>query len=381
MKLTTVDLHNFGTDHGLYFHPAVTKLHDGRLFATMQDINGSDHYGNPMFTISGDGGKTWLVPQEIPALVSHELIGTPFTQAVADPRPFTLQDGSVVVFGCTTFYTVQGNSSWDKTVSAAPPAEEAVYAIWHPENGQWSNIGSLKLNGFTSLRTACTQAVLLDEDKIIVPIYLNSGEIVDHFGYQSPRFISITGIYRKKGDVLELVAQSNILKIPVGRGCIEPSMVRLPQGGYAITLRAEDGQMHQALSSDGLNWSEIRPWKWDDGSAIKTDSTQQHWATVGDKVFLLYTRADGSNEHIMRFRAPLYIAEADVKNAQLIRATEQVLFPRQQINNTDMHYGNFHCTQLSADCALATDAATYTEVVAETMHNTQTRVMATMITD
>lgn len=383
MKLTTVDFHNFGTDNGLYFHPSVTKLHDGRLFATMQDVNGSDHYGDPMFAVSSDNGQTWTAPALIPSLVRVHLPGTPFTKAVADPRPFTMQDGSVAVLACTAFYTEHGNASWDKTAPVATPNEDAVYTFWDPATETWSDMKCLELKNCDQcqgLRSACTQTVLLGEDQIIVPIYMNSGEIIDYYSWKSPRFVSITGIYRKVGNTLEYVAQSNILSIPFGRGCIEPSIIELPKGGYAITLRAEDGNMHMALSEDARTWSDIRPWTWDDGSAVKTDSTQQHWAKAGGKVFLMYTRFDGSNDHIMRYRAPLYIAEADVENACLIRASEKVLFPRQQINGKDMLYGNFHCTQLSEDCALATDAATYTEVKNDEMTNTQTRVMATMIT-
>ena len=202
----------------------------------------------------------------------------------------------------------------------------------------------------------------------------------DYFGCASSRFASLSAIYRKRGDTFEFVARSNLLELPVLRGCIEPSAIRLPRGGYAMTLRAEDGRMYRALSDDALAWRDLRPWCRDDGTPVETDSTQQHWLRLGDKVFLVYTRRDGSNDGIMRFRAPLYIAEADAERAVLLRDGEKVLFPRQNIDGIEVRYGNFHCTQLNESCALVTDAALRTEVIDDVMHNTSTTVMATLVT-
>ena len=381
MNLELLDFHNFGSSEPCWFHPAVTRLHDGRWFATMQKINGSDHYGAPMFAVSSDRGATWTAPAEIPAFRSRALPGMPFVEGVADVRCFTMQDGSVAVFGCTTFYTAKGAAAWDKQTACTPPPGRAVYAIWSPENGRWSERGLLALPGVErTCRTACTQAVLSGRDRIILPIYLDSGETCDYFGSTAPRFAAQTAIYRKRGTALEYIAQSNLLELPKLRGCIEPSAVRLTDGTYAVTLRAEDGCMYRAVSDDALGWRDLRAWRWEDGTAIATDSTQQHWLTLGKRVFLVYTRNDGSNGHIMRFRAPLCIAEADVESAVLVRASEKTVFPRRNVNGVEVLYGNFHCTQLSADQALVTDSALFTEVCGDNMNHTSTTVMAALVT-
>lgn len=381
MNLELLDFRDFGSDEPCWFHPAVTRLHDGRLFATMQRINGSDHYGDPMFTVSSDRGATWTAPAEIPAFRSRALAGMPFVEGVADVRCFTMQDGSVAAFGCTTFYTARGCAAWDKQTVAEPPPGRAVCAVWSPASGRWSERTVLELPGVErTYRTACTQAVLLADDRIILPIYLDSGETCDYFGSKAGRFAALTAIYRERGTAFEFVAKSNLLELPKLRGCIEPSAVRLADGSYALTLRAEDGCMYRAVSDDALSWRDLRPWQWDDGTPVETDSTQQHWVRLGDKVFLVYTRKDGSNGHIMRFRAPLCIAEADAGRGVLIRSGERVVFPRRNINGVEVLYGNFHCAQLGEEMALVTDSALYTEVRGDVMTHTETKVMAALVT-
>lgn len=379
MKLELLDFHDFGSPDHAWFHPAAAPLNGG-FFATMQKINGQDHYGSPMFAMSFDRGENWSVPAEIPAFRNRHLPGTPFTEGVADVRCFALQDGSMAAFGCTVFYTEKGNSAWDKGNCGKPPPGRAVYAVWSPENGKWSERGTLELPGTElTYRTACTQAVLLGEEQIILPIYLDSGEKCDYFGYESARYAALTAIYRKRGNAFEFVSRSNLLELPVLRGCTEPSAIRLPKGGFAMTLRAEDGKMYCSLSDDALAWSDMRPWCWDDGTTIETESTQQHWVRLGGKVFLVYTRREGDNDQLMRFRAPLWIAEADVERCVLIRDTEKVVFPRRDTDGSDVLYGNFHCAQLDEDRAIVTDCALRGRTIGD-WRNAYTTVMAALVT-
>ena len=58
----------------------------------------------------------------------------------------------------------------------------------------------------------------------------------------------------------------------------------------------------------------------------------------------------------MRYRGPLYMAEADPANAKLIRSSEVVVIPRGKRENIEGLLGNFHCTQLNDKKALVTDA-------------------------
>ena len=82
-------------------------------------------------------------------------------------------------------------------------------------------------------------------------------------------------------------------------------------------------------------------------------TTQQHWLTHSDGLFLVYTRRDASNANVMRWRSPLWVAQVDVEKRCLIRSTEQVVLPLvgDGVNAPDQValMGNFHVTNASAD--------------------------------
>ena len=344
---------------GNFFHPAAVRLDDGRLLMTLQTVGGTDYYGEPQWAVcSGEDWREWSAPAPIDAFRMRPT--PPFMENVADVRPFRMPDGTVIAFGCTTSYTASGrNSAWDRSCGEPPPSK-AVYAVRSPAAGAWSARHVLPLPGVErGYRTACTQIAVPDAEHLLVPIYFDNGETCDFHGFPSPRFSVMTARYRREGEELVFEAGSAPLTLPVLRGFCEPSVVRLASGGYALTIRAEDGRMYVAASSDGIGWNAPRPWRWDDGGEIVTDTTQQHWVRLGDRVLLAYTRDDGANREIMRFRAPLYIAEAVPEKAELIRGSEQIVFPRRRRDGVEAMYGNFHCTPLDEKSALVTDAALF----------------------
>ena len=79
--------------------------------------------------------------------------------------------------------------------------------------------------------------------------------------------------------------------------------------------------------TDGLNFEPIREWSFDDGKPLGSYNTQQHWVTIGDGLFLVYTRRGANNDHIMRHRAPLFIGQVNPETLQIIRSTERILIP------------------------------------------------------
>ena len=94
--------------------------------------------------------------------------------------------------------------------------------------------------------------------------------------------------------------------------------------------------------TDGINFAEAREWTFDDGEILGSYCTQQHWATIDGKLYLLYCRPSGDNEHIFRHRAPIFIAEVDPERLHVIRSTERAGIPD---NNAAM--GNFGVCQVS----------------------------------
>ena len=385
VRIRELELNNFDYPVKNLFHPAVTLLHDGRWMASMQDISNSDFYGEPLYAVSADRGATWSRAAAVEALRHSHRPGTPedFVEGVADPRIFTLQDGSVIMLGCSNFYLGSSRANADARNLDKIPAARSYYAIWSPETQVWGARHELEVPGWgeRNLAAACIQAQTIGADQIIVPAYVDSDENDPQSGH--PKRAGVMSIlFRHAGGKLEFVGKSRILNLAVKRGLMEPSVVQLPDGSFAMTIRAEDGNMYCAFAPDGLAWSEPEPWRWEDGSEIRTDSTQQHWIRLGSHVFLVYTRFDGSNyPEPFRYRAPLYFAEAVPGEARLIRASEQVVFPRMKRNNIEYRYGNFHCTPLGENAALITDAAYYAEVVGPNQHrNVSTVVKAAEVT-
>jgi len=79
---------------------------------------------------------------------------------------------------------------------------------------------------------------------------------------------------------------------------------------------------------------------WQDGSLLQNYNTQQHWMTLGDRLYLVYTRRGAGNDHVFRHRAPLFAAQ--VENMRLLKKTEVALVPER-----GARLGNFGVTQLS----------------------------------
>jgi hypothetical protein len=106
-----------------------------------------------------------------------------------------------------------------------------------------------------------------------------------------------------------------------------------------------------SVSDDGVNYEAKKAWACDNGEPIGMSTTQQHWLTHSDGLFLVYTRKDQSNPNVIRWRSPLWVAQVDTKRLCLIRNTEQVVLPLvgDGINKPDdvALMGNFNVTNAS----------------------------------
>jgi hypothetical protein len=135
-----------------------------------------------------------------------------------------------------------------------------------------------------------------------------------------------------------------------GRGLLEPSVTRFGDK-FWITIRAEDGRGYVSTSKDGLNWDKKTAWAWEDGTPLTMSTTQQHWLTHSDGLYLVYTRKDASNMKVIRWRSPLWVARVDVARRCLIKTTEQVVLPLvgDGVNepNKVALMGNFHVVNVS----------------------------------
>ena len=152
------------------------------------------------------------------------------------------------------------------------------------------------------------------------------------------------------GEELKVRQVGPPLENNVGRGLLEPSVTSFQKKFY-LTMRAEDGKGYVAVSEDGLNYRRKTAWAWEDGEPLAMSTTQQHWLTHSDGLFLVYTRKDAANVNVIRWRSPLWVARVDPERLCLIRDSERIVLPLvgDGVNHPDgvALMGNFHVTTVS----------------------------------
>ena len=144
------------------------------------------------------------------------------------------------------------------------------------------------------------------------------------------------------GKELKVKSIGQPLTVNVPRGLCEPSITEF-NGKYFLALR-NDKMGYVAVSDDGLNYSTPVPLCFDDGKLSGNYNTQMHWLKGGGKLYLVYTRKNGKNDHIFRHRAPLYMAEFDPVKQCIIRETEIIAVPER-----GARLGNFGCLQINGN--------------------------------
>ncbi|MCB1079966.1 MAG: lysophospholipase, partial [Verrucomicrobiae bacterium] len=95
---------------------------------------------------------------------------------------------------------------------------------------------------------------------------------------------------------------------------------------------------------DGLHFADAKPWTFDDGGELGSYNTQQHWLVHSDGLYLVYTRRGANNDHIVRHRAPLFMAAVDPATLRVIRSTERVIIPER-----GAEMGNFGACAIDAN--------------------------------
>lgn len=358
----TVDLESASADDGLiasirketiwrnrdgkgvtWFHPracVVPSLEDKPIvLMTMQTIGGSDYFGPVHWTESRDLGKSWTTPRPIQALgrqpvPEHSGLEAGVCDVVPQYHPPTQ---TVLALGHVVFYRGARFRSSDQL------ARYPVYSVRRPD-GTWSSRKILKWDdprGAFIYTNNCGQRVVLPNGDIIMAF---------SFGARSEHR-SVAGVRCTfDGEELKVADVGPPLVNRVGRGLLEPSVTRYRNRFY-MTIRAEDGHGYVAVSDDGIRYKQMTAWKWDDGTPVAMSTTQQHWLTHSDGLFLVYTRRDDSNRNVIRWRSPLWVAEVDSERLCLKRETERVVLPLvgDGVRAPDdvALMGNFHVTRVT----------------------------------
>ena len=346
IEVVTLRKNRDGSEGTTWFHPRAAMVPSStgtpRALMCLQTISGSDYFGPVHWSESPDLGKTWTEPAPIKALGRIPVPGYEGLEAgVCDVVPqYHAPTNTVLAMGHVVFYRGPRFSKKDQL------ARYPVYAI-RDAQGNWSERKILKWDdpGAAYIYSnGCGQRVIDENGDIIMSFT---------FGPDSKGARMVAGVRcHYDGKNLTIAEVGPAVMNSVKRGLLEPSVTRF-QNHYYMTIRAEDDRGYVCVSDDGVNYEPKKAWAWDDGEPLTMSTTQQHWLTHSDGLFLVYTRKDESNTNVIRWRAPLWVAKVDPETLHLIRETEKVVIPLHGdgINEPNQVplMGNFHTTSVSAD--------------------------------
>ncbi|MCS7238455.1 MAG: exo-alpha-sialidase [Thermoguttaceae bacterium] len=331
-----------------WFHPRVAavpglgKDENPLVVMTLQKhLRVSDFYSGLYYMLSRDLGQSWEGPREIPQLGwQKQPDGSIF--AVADVTPgYHPQTGKVIAIGTYVYYDAQGHQ-----LANRPKFSQSAYAVYDPKRDEWTGWKILPLpeaEKFNLARNACSQWLVEEDGTLLVPLYFSPNAFV-------PCGVTVARC-RFDGNELVYLEHGDELHLAEGRGLVEPSLIKCA-GEYFLTIR-NDLRGYVTRSKDGLRWEAIRPWLFDDGTELGSYNTQQHWLVWEDHLYLSYTRRGAGNDHIMRHRAPLFVAKVDHTSLRVIRATERVAVPERGVP-----LGNFGAAPITEKESWLTDAET-----------------------
>ncbi|MGI6139755.1 MAG: PKD domain-containing protein [Candidatus Hydrogenedentales bacterium] len=321
----------------LWFHPRVTAIpqggRDGQpaiLMTVQKHLQVSDFYSGLYSMRTDDLGKTWTGPTEIPELVWRDGPGGTI-RAVCDVTPgYHPITGKVLAIGAQLYYRPDGSLYEDEARS-----DQTAYALYDPKTDTWTGWRVLEMPDepkFHFSRNACAQWLIEPNGNLLLPLY---------YGTDGQKDYSATvARCAFDGEELTYLEHGTEMTFEGGRGLCEPSLARLDDRFY-LTLRNDNGG-YVTSGTDGIHFDPITPWLFDDGQELGSYNTQQHWVTHSDALFLVYTRRGADNDHIMRHRAPLFIAQVDTDNLCVLRASERVLIPERGAT-----LGNFGAANVS----------------------------------
>ncbi len=326
-----------------WFHPRACLVpgpdEKPSVLMTMQEIAGSDYFGPVHWTTTDDKGETWTEPKLIPGFDRKPVAGHEGLMAgVCDVVPqYHPQTDTTLALGHCVYYRGPRFSHNDQ-LSRFP-----TYCV-RKSDGTWSDRKKLVWDdprGSFIYTNNCGQRVVLPDGDILLAFT---------FGSKASHRMVAGVRCGFDGETLEVKEVGPAIENRVKRGLLEPSVTQF-QDKYFLTIRAEDDRGYVAVSDNGLHWEAKQPWCWDNGKPLTMSTTQQHWLTHSDGLYLVYTRKAEENQNVMRWRSPLYICQVDPEKRVLLRETERIALPLvgDGVRNPDdvALMGNFHTVHVS----------------------------------
>ena len=297
---------------------------------------------------TSNSGKSWSLPAESLRLEKIPYDDDSFESPTLAPL-YHNKTRKLLGYGNTVFSRDKMLDSGVKGEALAYdrlPERKNIFAVWDEGQGDWDNWQQMCVdkriyeNGITDILVQpCNQAVELGDGTILLPAVVEHKDI--EFNRATTLVCEFDGVNFVITDIGSLVG------IDKPGGLHEPSIIRFNEKFY-MTIRSDcaDFRMYLSESDDGVDWQGISAWRWDDGSEVETENTQQHWLELAGEVYLVYTRVSEMSNGVFRSRAPLFIAKVDTDKMCLIRESEQIVFPAK-----DARMGNFTVGNISANQA------------------------------
>ncbi|MBT3379721.1 MAG: exo-alpha-sialidase [Lentisphaerae bacterium] len=321
---------------GSWFQPRPTAIpakDDGihAIMTVQRALPGaSDYFSGFSVSATVDAGKTWSSPRQEPALGwrQHE---DGITEGICD---FTLgyhaPTAKVLAIGHSTRYR-------GKQLAYKSHGRDVMVSAYDPHSKNWSLPQRLDLGNRDQYFLCGTHGQWLTEPdgSLLIPVYYT-----DRKGAGTFLLKGIVVRCAFDGKELTMTKLGKELVHPVRRGLYEKSLTVF-RGRYYMTMR-NDQKGYVAVSDDGLDFAAHKAWVFDDGTDLGSYNTQQKWVTHSDALYLVYTRRGADNDHIMRHRAPLFMAQVDPKRLCVLRRTEQIVVPER-----GYAIGNFDATTVN----------------------------------
>jgi lysophospholipase L1-like esterase len=297
---------------------------------TMQRLllSGSDIFYALNDTRTDDLGKTWTAPKERTAELGRRDEPNGIVVVPCDFWPkWHAKSGKLLGIGHTARY------EHNKVMHNRK--RETCFSVYDDKARTWTPWAILDMPTdakFHSNGAGCVQRVDLENGDILLPIY---------FKGQADKYYRVTVLRCAfDGKTLKYLGQGNELELESGRGVYEPSLTKF-QGRYYLTLR-NDTAAYVSVSDDGQSFGPIKKWTFEDGTDLGNYNTQQHWVARDDALYLVYNRKGAFNDHMIRHRAPLFMAQVDPDKLHVLRDTERILVP-----DNGARLGNFGVTEVN----------------------------------
>lgn len=322
---------------------AVAKDNFRMITAQNLDVSGCDLFECLQVNTSTDGGRTWtgFRPDMAFAPIQRSVEGNDLRTVCCDMTPmYHEKTGKYLATGVTANYLADGTRPKGR-VSRKP-----VYAVYDEDKRCFDRACFVQMPDdprFYSSGSGCSQCVETENGDILMPICYQAKDP------GAPMHCKVAVLRCEfDGETLKCVQISNELDVSEEkRGLVECSIAAF-EGRYYLTIRG-DAYGYVSVSDGKLHFTQPVAWCWDDGEILPTYNTQSHWMKLDGRLYLVYTRKNGTNDHVFRHRAPLFAAEVDTDMLRIKRDTEFVVVPER-----GARLGNFGVCSLDENTAYVT---------------------------